>query len=719
MKANVIASVIGLGLMACAASSNAASAPAAAGAATPQLPGANNDKRAFEIADFYRCAVVSAPSVSKDGKHVAFSVRRYELEAAKSWSEIWMMNSDGANLHAMTGGKHNDANPSFSPDGRTLLFTSDRSGDAQLWTIPVDGGESAQLTKFGPGLGDPLWSPDGKYIAATADLFPECGLDEDCNKKNSDGLEEGKLKVHVADDLLYRHWTSWRDGRRSHIVLVDAASGKVVKDLTPGDFESPVFSLGDRGFAFSPDGKELCYVSNHDSDPASSTNGDLWTVPVDGEIKADTAKNLTRENRGFDGAPLYSPDGRYIAYVSQATPAYESDLKRLAVYDRQQKSVRYLTDRASFDNWVDDLRWAPDSSSIVFNAEYRGRNPLFRISLSGGKPQQVLEHAFLAGWELSADGKSAIYTRRSIHEPAEVYSASLAGAKPTRLTTINQAIENEVDIRPPTEYWFQGDGDYKVHCFVVTPHGFDPSKKYPLILNVHGGPQSQWEDSFRGDWQVYPGKGYIVAFCNPTGSTGYGQDFTDAISGDWGGRVFRDLMKVTDQLEQLPFVDKERVGAMGWSYGGYMSMWIEGHTNRFKCNAAMMGVYDLTLEYGATEELWFPEHDLRGTPWTSDDFVRWSPNQYVKNFKTPALVITGEKDYRVPYTQSLEYHTGLRKMGVPARLVVFPGAGHWPSWYEMAFYYNAHLDFFHKWLGGGDAPWNVTEFSRNLTFKKK
>jgi dipeptidyl aminopeptidase/acylaminoacyl peptidase len=239
-----------------------------------------------------------------------------------------------------------------------------------------------------------------------------------------------------------------------------------------------------------------------------------------------------------------------------------------------------------------------------------------------------------------------------------------------------------------------------------------------MILNVHGGPQSQWADSYRGDWQVYPGKGYVVAFANPTGSSGRGQDFVDAISCDWGGRVFDDLMKVTDALEELPYVDRERMGAMGWSYGGYMMMWFEGHTSRFKTIAAMMGLYDLPSFYGATEELWFPEKDLCGTPWNSDHYERWSPSRYVDNFKTPALVITGELDYRVPYTQSLGFFTALRKNGLDSRLIVFPDAGHWPAWHEMAFYYNAHIDWFHKYLGGEPATWDVREHARNQIFDK-
>jgi dipeptidyl aminopeptidase/acylaminoacyl peptidase len=686
----------------------------ASGASDP-----GTDRRAFEIADFYRCATVSAPSVTKDGKLVAFSVKRYDLEGGKTWSQIWMMGFDGVGQRAMTSGEHNDTDPRFSPDGKRLLFVSDRSGSSQLWIMPTDGGEPRQLTSFGPGVSSPEWSPDGKHLAVTADLYLEAGIDEARNQEIADGRDKGKLKVHVADELLYRHWTSWRDGMRTHVLLVDAESGKVLQDLTPGPWDSPTFSLGGRGFAFSPDGRELCFVSNREKDEACSTNTDLWVVPLAGEITERSAVNVTASNRGWDGEPLYSPDGKWIAFVSQETPGYESDLRRLAVYDRTKKSTRYLTDRKVFDDWVDDMRWTKESGELVFQAEHHGRNPLYRIKLSGGKPEKIFQHGFVAGWELSPDGGEVVYARRSIHEPTEIFKARFLDEVPERMTTFNQAVEKEVDIRKAEELWIPGDGDYNVHCFVVRPHGFDPAKKYPLILNVHGGPQSQWADAFRGDWQVYPGKGYVVAFCNPTGSTGYGQAFTDAIAGDWGGRVYRDLMKVTDALEALPYVDTDRVGVMGWSYGGYMTMWMQGHTQRYQCIASMMGVYDLEAMYGATEELWFPEHDLKGTPWTSEEYAKWSPVKFVEEFKTPALVVTGEKDYRVPYTQSLEYYTGLKKMGVPARLVVFPNAGHWPSWYEMAFYYTAHLEFFHERLGGEPAPWSVEDFANNLAFQKK
>lgn len=673
------------------------------------------DKRAFTVEDLYRVKSISEVQVSPEGNTLMYVLGVTDLPRAKRISHIWMIGIDGNKNRQLTRSEKGESMPRFSPDGKWISFVSSRDGSSNLYLMPVGGGEAKQLTRISTGVSDPLWSPDGRSIAFSSDVYPECGADDACNKKISDRWEKGPLHAHMADSLLYRHWTDWRDGRRMHILLASVPTGDL-RDLTPGDFDSPPFQLGGPlQYAFSPNGREFVYVSNHDNDPASSTNNDLWVIPL--SDKTNSPRNLTASNRAYDGSPKYSPDGHYIAYRSQKIPGYESDLLRVALYDISAGTSTVLTE--SFRNWVDDFEWSRDSKALYFTGPVEGQTPIYRIDLDSPKITQVLQDRSIDAFALTPDQKRMVYIKRSVAEPAEIYRVDLSmdkASNPTRLTLANRELEDEVDIRPAETMWVEGAAGAKVQVFIVKPHGFDPATKYPLILNVHGGPQMQWADAFRGDWQVYPGAGYVVAFANPHGSTGYGQDFTAEISGDWGGRVFEDLMKVTDALGKLPYVDGERMGAMGWSFGGYMMDWFEGHTQRFKAIASMMGLFDLKAFHGATEELWFPEWELKGQPWNSKLYEKWSPDNSVENFKTPCLIISGERDYRIPYTQSLSFFTALQKRNVPSRLIIYSNAGHWPSWYEMALYYVAHLEWFHRYLGGGAPPWSAEQFLRNAVF---
>ncbi|MBZ5695513.1 MAG: S9 family peptidase [Acidobacteriia bacterium] len=671
-------------------------------------------KRAFTIEDFYRVRRVEDMHLSPDGRMVVFTLASTDLGKGKRVTHIWVMDADGANARQFTYGDAGESSPIFSPDGKWIAFIRSRDGGSDLYIMPVNGGEARKLTNISTGVSDPLWSPDGKSIAFSSDVYPECGADDACNKKISDRWSKGPLHAHMANALLYRHWTEWKDGQRTHVLLASVATG-AVRDLTPGDFDSPRFQLsGPLQYDFSPDSAELVFDSERDRDPASSTNCDVWIVSLSGPQQE---RNITASNPSFDGNPKYSPDGKYIAYLIQKQPGYESDLFRIAIYDRAAGTSRVLTE--SFRNWVQDFQWASDSKSLYFSAPIEGDTPIFQVTADSGAIRQVLVDKSINAYEVSRDNRRIVYIEHAVGAPTELYAADLAGGKassPLKLSHFNEELANEVDIRPAERMWVAGAAGAKVEVFLVKPHDFDPAKKYPLILNVHGGPQSQWQDSFRGDWQVYPGAGYVVAFANPHGSTGYGQDFTAEISGDWGGAVFDDLMKVTDELAKLPYVDPNRMGAMGWSFGGYMMDWFEGHTDRFKAIASMMGVFDLRSMYGATEELWFPEWDLKGQPWNSEQFQKFSPSYYVKNFKMPCLVISGERDYRVPYTQSLQFFTSLQKMNVPSRLIIYSRAGHWPSWYEMALYYTAHLEWFHTYLGGDAPPWTSEQFLRNAVF---
>ncbi len=689
-------------------------APAASGAGDVDP---SNGKAPFQLQDIYRVTWLSGLDVSPGGDAILVARTTSDLEAATRQRHIWRMDADGSNLAQLTSGDGQDWSPRWAPDGSRIAFLSSRSGAANVYVMAPDGSDVRQVTELSLGVGGFAWSPDGRLLAVDTTIYPECGIDDGCNRLRDRLRTEGPLQAHVADDLLYRHWDDWIDGRRTALLLVNLETGALTQ-VNTGSFDAPAYGLsGPDGYAFSPDGRELCYTSNHDPDPALSTNVDLFVVPVDG----GEPKNITQDNDGWDGRPAYSPDGRFIAYLTQKTPRYESDRFSIALFDRETRTSRVVSD--AFDNWVDAFAWTGDSAAIVFKGEYHGRTPLYRLDVASGRIGELLARGCVDGFDLAPGAAWIAMVSRTVAEPQEVYRADLRRGrkvrKTVRLTRFNEALTNEVDFRPAEEMWVDGAGGEPVHLFVIKPHGFDENKTYPLILNVHGGPQSQWYDAYRSDWQLYAGAGYVVAFANPHGSTGYGQAFTAEISGDWGGWVFEDLMKVTDALEQLPYVDGERMGAMGWSFGCYMMNWFEAQTDRFKALASMMGAYDLRSFYGATEELWWPEWDLRGTPWTSGLYEKWSPSNYVENFRTPMLLVTGELDFRIPYTQSLQMFTTLRRKGIRARLVVLEDNGHWPGPLRpMALYYNAHLEWFHEHLGGAPAPWDSKKFAHNRVFEQ-
>ena len=672
------------------------------------------EKRAFTIEDIYRMKSIYDPQISPDGTKIAFVVGESDLKEGKSNSDIYVMNSDGSDMRKLTSNEAADFHPRWSPDGASLLFVSYRDNGSQIWLLPTEFGEARQLTTISTGVVNPEWTPDSKQIVFASDVFPECGADDACNKEIIDSMKNGPLQAHMADDLLYRHWNQYKNGRVTHILKVDVETEEIV-DLTPGEYNSPPFSLGgETGFAISPDSREICFVSKRVEDPASSTNNDLYLMPLSG----GEAELITDENDAFDGSPQYSPDGLYIAYRLQLVPRFEADRFRLAIYDRKTGKTRVISE--DFDNHIETFNWSPNSKDIYFVAQEKGYYPLYKYNLKSKSFSKVSKINAIAGVTFSNDGSWLTFTDRRIEKPLELFRADSDGGNLKQLTTLNKAIVDSVSLQSAEQIWVEGADGAVIHVFIVKPRNFDPFKKYPLIVNVHGGPQMQWSDSFRSNWQLFPAAGYVVAFLNAHGSTGYGQEFTNAISKDWNGKVIEDIMKVTKYLSTVEYIDKNRIGAMGWSWGGYAMNWLQGHNEDglFKCFVSMMGVYDLRSMYGATEELWFPEWEMDGTPWESDLYETMSPSEYVMNFKTPMLIITGERDYRVSYTQSLQLFTDLQKMNVPSRLIVFKNDGHWPNHVKsMPFYYNAHLDWFHTYLGGEKAPYDMVKMWRNQVFE--
>lgn len=668
-------------------------------------------KRAITLDDLYKVKSVYSPQLSPSNKFIVFVVSENDFKKGKSFSSIYKMNVDGSQIEKLNLSEGNVFNPFWGKEDSVLYFQKVIDGSMQLMKYNFNTKTSVQLTNFSMGINDPVLSNNGNLILFSVEVFPECGADNDCNKTISKSASEGPIQAYLADDLLFRHWDSYSEGKKSNIFLFNIKDSSYT-DLTPRNFISPIFMAGGGiGYNFSVDNQFIAYASNHDSDLASSTNADLFLKSVSGNDEV----NLTINNKAWDGWPIFSPDGKYLAYRTQKIPGYESDKFRLAIYDLTKKESKIISEE--FDNWIVDFKWSPDSKSIYFLAEEETYLPLYKIDINSSKISKIIEKRTISDFKISNDGKFIYYTFRLMDKPAEIYKYDLDKNQETQLTFFNKDLLDSVDFRPAEHLWFKGSDNKMIEVMLIKPHNFHENEKYPLIVNVHGGPQSQWMDAYRGDGQLYSGYGYVVAFPNPHGSTGYGQEFTAAISGDWGGKVYQDIMLVTDSLAKLPFIDTARIGAMGWSYGGYFMNWLQANTNRYKCFVSMMGLFDLPSFWGTTEELWFPEWDLKGQPWNSNLYEKFSPSKYVNNFSTPTLIITGEKDYRVPYTQSINYFTTLQKLGIDSRLIIFKNDGHWPSNVKsMPLYYNAHLEWFHKYLGGKPAPYDSELMVKNRAY---
>ncbi len=702
-------------------------------------------KHPFTFEDMMKLKRVGEPVVSPDGKWVIFSVVDVDLEANTKTPHIWIvplgaaqesgnqkksgmphvsppLRDVGGTERVLIPDQDGDR-PRWAPDGKRFAFLSTKEGGSQVWIADFDGGGTVtgvhKLTSIATEAGGELWSPDGKQILFTSDVYPECDgapAEEDaCNAKKLDATEKSKVKALLFDRLLYRHWNAYKEGKRSHIFAVGANSSQlnaggglspIPRDLTPGDYDAPVFSLGGQdNHAFSPDGQEICYTSNHDKVEATSTNNDLWIVPVNG----GPAKNITADNPASDSTPLYSPDGRYIAYRAQQRPGYESDRFRLMLYDRKTRAKTNLTE--DFDRWGGTTAWAPDSKSVYFTAEMAGGSPIYRVF--AGSPNVIwkIVGGFNDDLSVASDGRTLLFTRMSLAAPIEIYSADMSHGRvaeklyamqenahapddrvamdertTAQLTHVNDGILSRVFMQPLESFGFTGAHNDSVQGFLIKPPNFDPSKKYPVKFLIHGGPQGAWGDDWSYRWNpelfaapTSSGQGYVVIMINFHGSTGYGQKFIDDINGDWGGAPFEDLMKGLDYAEEhYPFIDKTRECALGASYGGYMANWILGHTDRFKCVVSHDGMFNPFSAWGTTEELWFNNWEFQGTPYTNHDmYNKWSPRNSSKNFKTPTLVIHGQRDYRLDVSEGFQLFTTLQVMGVPSKMLYFPDEGHW------------------------------------------
>jgi dipeptidyl aminopeptidase/acylaminoacyl peptidase len=613
------------------------------------------------------------PQISPDGSRVAFVATVPDAAANKSNSDIWIVPIGGGAPRQLTASDGADYHPRWSPDGRTIAFVSTRGGSAQIWTIPSDGGEATQLTDISTGAFDPIWSPGGQTIAFYSFVYPDCPNDS-CNSARERAKEENPVKAKVIDALLFRHWDTWKDGKRNHLFIADVRTG-TFEDMTPlRDHDYPPFPWGGSAdYAFSPDGTELCCVAKEAVMEAVSTNTDLFVIDLNSRL----IRKITT-NEAADETPSYSPDGRYIAYRAQQVPGFESDRWRLVLLDRATGQREVLTD--SFDRWVTEYAWSPDSKRIYFTAGDAGHKPLFSLEVSSGKIEKIVAKSNTMTPVVAAGGKTIVFARAGHDFPHSIWAVSSDGKSLRVLADFNREAFSKIELNPSEEVRYRGAEGAEIQAFIIRPPGFDPARRYPAIMLIHGGPQSAFIDSWYTNWnaQTFAAAGYVIFIPNFHGSDGFGQAFVNAISGDWGGRCFEDIMKGLDYLTSLPYVDPGRVGAAGASYGGYMINWIAGHTDRFACLVSMEGTFNTTSSYGTTEELWFPEWEFRGTPWDNPElYQKWSPDRFAKNFKTPCLVVHNQLDYRVELGEGLQMFTALQRQGVPSRFLYFPDEGHW------------------------------------------
>jgi dipeptidyl aminopeptidase/acylaminoacyl peptidase len=664
----------------------------------------------FHVEDMQKLSRLGGTRISPDGRWVAFTVTRSDVAKNRMVTNIWKVAAAGGEAEQLTFSERGaNAGLRWSPDSRYLYFVSNRvDNKRQIFRLPIGGGEAKQISNVPTGVGDYFLSPDGKTIAIVASVFPQCA-DMACNEKAAKEHDDDPVKARVITDIPFRRWDEWVDGKRNHLFVMPADGGEV-RDLTPGDVDSPIWTeAGGEEVAFSPDGREIAF-SRYSENESLTANSDLYVMPASG----GTPKAVTT-NKAFDATPSYSPDGRYIAYSATLRPMAESDLTRLFLYDRRTGESRNLFE--AVDRSIDSYVWAPDSKSLYVTFADRGEMPIARLDVDTLKLTRLVTAGTVSDVDISKDGGFLVFSKMDFSHPKELARLEVHGSAsqtPTPLTHLNAEVLRDIDFGEASSFTFPGWHGEAVQAWQVKPPNFDPNRKYPLLLMMHGGPEGSWDNNFHYRWnaQLFAAAGYVVVAPNFHGSSGFGLTFQDSIKGQWGGAPYEDQMKAVDVGLTWPYIDATRIAAAGASYGGYMANWVEGHTDRFRAIVSHDGLYDLTTMFYSSDFVGGLKQEFHATPWENPQtLIDQAPATFAKNFKTPMLIVHGGRDYRVDASQGLAMFQILQAMHVPSKLLFFEEENHWvlkPG--DNILWYHQVLDWLDQWVKPEPA-----DYSRKLS----
>lgn len=653
--------------------------------------------RPLRVEDLQSLSRVEDVRLSLDGRWAAFTVTRSDLAKNRLVTTLWRIPTAGGEPQQLTFGQQgSDEEPRWSADGRYLYFLSTRVADkSQVFRLPLDGGDAEQVTNFGTGISAFVLSPDGSKLAVVASVFPSCS-DMACNEKLLKERNDDPVKTRMISEIPFRRWDSWADGQRNHIFVLPSAGGTPT-DLTPGDVDSPIWPGEEGGveLAFSPDGHEICF-SRYVDNESLTANSDLFVLPTAG----GTAKRITA-NKATDRTPVYSPDGRYIAYLATLRPMQATDFVRLFVYDRTTGEHRNLSEAT--DKSITSYAWSPDGASLYITFEDHGQVVLARLTIDDSHLTPLVTSGGTEEPDVARNGRYLVFASSTIAYPAELFRLDLdaTGTAPRQLTHLNQDALKDIEFGEVSSFTYRGWHHEAVQAWQVKPPQFDANRRYPLLLLMHGGPETSWTNEFHYRWnaQVFAAAGYVVIEPNFHGSTGFGLKFMDAIKGQWGGAPYEDQMKAVDTAVGWRYVDGTRVAAAGASYGGYMANWMEGHTDRFRTIISHDGLFDLLAAIYSADFVGGTLQEFGGTPWENPRaLIEQAPVTYARNFRTPMLIIHGANDYRVDPSQGLAMFQVLQARHVPSKLLYFESENHWvlkPA--DSVLWYHTVLEWLDQW----------------------